>query len=31
MLSWRMVNDERTLTHMRAEPEGMVERPRSRW
>jgi len=31
MLSWRMVNDERTLTHMRAEPAGMVERPRSRW
>ena len=31
MLSWRMVNDERTLTHMRAEPEGMVARPRSRW
>jgi len=30
MLSWRMVNDERTLTHMLAEPEGMVERPRSR-
>jgi arylsulfatase A-like enzyme len=31
MLSWRMAHDERTLTHMLAEPEGMVERPRSRW
>jgi arylsulfatase A-like enzyme len=30
MLSWRMVNDERTLTHMLAGPNGMTERPRSR-
>ncbi len=27
MLSWRMINDERTLTHMRAGLEGMTERP----
>lgn len=27
MLSWRMVNDERTLVHMTAGPEGITERP----
>ena len=26
MLSWRMANDERTLTHLKAGPDGMVER-----
>ncbi|UCF92813.1 MAG: alkaline phosphatase family protein [Desulfobacterales bacterium] len=30
MLSWRMVNDERTLTHLMAGPDGLIERPRSR-
>jgi len=30
MLSWRMVNDERTLTHMMVSPKGVVERARSR-
>ncbi len=30
MLSWRMVNDERTLTHMTVGPEGIIKRPRSR-
>jgi arylsulfatase A-like enzyme len=30
MLSWRMVNDERTLTHMTVGPEGITKRPRSR-
>ena len=29
MLSWRMANDERTLTYMLAGPKGMVKRPRS--
>ncbi len=29
MLSWRMVNDERTLTHMLVGPKGVVERPRT--
>jgi arylsulfatase A-like enzyme len=27
MLSWRMINDERTLTHMIVKPNGVVERP----
>jgi arylsulfatase A-like enzyme len=26
LLSWRMVNDERTLTGMRVGPKGLVER-----
>ncbi len=30
MLSWRMVNDERTLTYMLVGPNGVTERPRSR-
>jgi len=29
MLSWRMANDERTLTHMLVGPKGVVKRPRS--
>lgn len=29
MLSWRMANDERTLTYMLVEPKGVVKRPRS--
>jgi len=29
MLSWRMANDERTLTYMLAGPKGVVKRPRS--
>ncbi len=29
MLSWRMVNDERTLSHILVGPEGATERPRS--
>jgi arylsulfatase A-like enzyme len=29
MLSWRMVNDERTLSHILVSPEGATERPRS--
>ena len=30
MLSWRMVNDERTLTHMTVGPNGVVEKHRKR-
>ncbi len=30
MLSWRMINDERTLVYMLVGPEGVVERPRTR-
>jgi len=26
MISWRMANDERTLTHLRAGPDGIVEK-----
>ncbi len=29
MLSWRMANDERTLTYMLVGPKGVVKRPRS--
>ncbi len=29
MLSWRMVNDERTLTYMLVGPKGVVKRSRS--
>jgi arylsulfatase A-like enzyme len=29
MLSWRMANDERTLTHILVGPKGVVKRPRS--
>ena len=29
LLSWRMLNDERTLTHIMVGPKGVVERPRS--
>lgn len=31
MLSWRMVNDERTLTGMEVGPGGVTERARSAW
>ena len=31
LVSWRMVNDERTLTAMRVGPNGVVERSRGRW
>ena len=31
MLSWRMVNDERTLTGMKVGPGSVTERPRSDW
>jgi len=26
MISWRMINDERTLTHMMVGPSGVIER-----
>ena len=28
LLSWRMVNDERTLTHMKLGPQGLIMRRR---
>jgi arylsulfatase A-like enzyme len=31
MISWRMVNDERTLTGKKVGPGGVMERPRSEW